>query len=126
MTVRRDCGKSISPYCVTRLRVYTGNHGRHRANHRPGGTGIPDRSNNMELKINSRKLGRTITFSRPGSSYIFADLNGQPGTLGNQICRDGSTTGSTLSYSGDSQEEFERICRNWYRAYLRHELEYAI
>lgn len=80
----------------------------------------------MELKINSRKLGRTITFSRPGSSYIFADLNGQPGTLGNQICRGGSTTGSTLSYSGDSQEEFERICRNWYRAYLRHELEYAI
>ena len=79
----------------------------------------------MEMQIKSRKLGRTITFSRPGSSYIFADLNGQPGTLGKQICRGGSTTGSTLSYSGDSQEEFERICRNWYRAYLRDELTWT-
>lgn len=75
----------------------------------------------MEMQIKSRKLGRTITFSTPGTSYIFADLNGQPGTLGNQICRGGSTTGSTLSYSGDSQEEFERICRRWYKAYIRDE-----
>ena len=75
----------------------------------------------MEMTIKSRILDRKITFTRPGSSYIYADLNGQPGILGNQICRGGSTTGSTLSYSGDSQEEFERICRNWYRACLRDE-----
>lgn len=71
----------------------------------------------MKLQITSRKHRRTITFSRPGSGYIFADLNGQPGTLGNQICSGGSTMGNTLSYSGDEQEEFETICRRWYRAY---------
>lgn len=73
----------------------------------------------MELTIHSRKLGRAITFSRPGSSSIYADLNGQPGTLGKQICRGGSTTGSTLSYSGEDQAEFEAICRRWYRAYRK-------
>ena len=73
----------------------------------------------MEMQIKSRKLGRTLTFSTPGTSYIFADLNGQPGTLGNQICRGGATTGSTLSYDGDNQEEFEKICRKWYKAYLK-------
>jgi len=76
----------------------------------------------MELKINSRKLGRTITFSRPGSSYIFADLNGKSGTLGCQICRGGGTMGSTLSYSGDDQAQFEAICRRWYRAHVRQEV----
>lgn len=75
----------------------------------------------MELKIKSRKLGRTITFSRPGSSYIFADLNGKPGTLGCQICSGGGTMGSTLSYDGDDQERFAAICRRWYRAHVRGE-----
>lgn len=77
----------------------------------------------MEMQIESRKLGRTLTFSRPGTSYIFADLNGQPGTLGNQVCRGGSTTGSTLSYDGDNQEEFEKICRKWYKAYLKNVID---
>lgn len=75
----------------------------------------------MEMQINSRKLGCTITFSRPGSSYIYADLNGQPGTLGRQICRGGNTSGNTLTYEGDDQAQFEAICRNWYRAYMRSE-----
>lgn len=71
----------------------------------------------MELVIKSRKLSKEITFSRPGSGYIYADLNGKAGTLGVQLCKGGLTMGSTLSYEGDSQEEFEKICRNWYRAY---------
>lgn len=71
----------------------------------------------MELTIKSRKLNREITFSRPGSSYIFADLNGKSGTMGNQICAGGSTMGSTLSYDGDDQAEFDAICRRWYRSY---------
>ena len=75
----------------------------------------------MELTITSRKLGRTITFSIPGSSYIYADLNGQPGCLGQQVCQGGRTAGSTLSYSGDDYARFEAICRRWYRAYLRTE-----
>lgn len=72
----------------------------------------------MQFTINSRKLKKTITFSRPGKSYIFADLNGQAGTLGNQLCKGGSLAGSTLAYDGSSQPEFERICRNWWKLYL--------
>ncbi len=73
----------------------------------------------MELTINSRKLNREITFSRPGSYYIYANLNGQPGTLGEQI-RDGN--GYTHSYEGEDKEGFEKVCRRWYRAHVRDKL----
>jgi len=73
----------------------------------------------MELTINSKILNKKITFSIPGNSYIFADLNGQPGTLGNQICTGGYTSGSTMSYSGQNRTDFESICRRWYRAYVK-------
>lgn len=75
----------------------------------------------MELTIKSRKLNSEITFTRPGSYYIYADLNGQPGTLGNQICDGGRTMGNTIGYRGDDQEQFEKICRRWYKAYIRDE-----
>lgn len=75
----------------------------------------------MKMQIRSRKLGRTITFSRPGPSYIWADLNGQPGRLGCQICHGGGTMGPTLSYSGDDLAQFAAVCRRWYRAYVRGE-----
>jgi hypothetical protein len=75
----------------------------------------------MIFTIKSRKLNKEITFSRPGSHYIYADLNGQPGTLGKQICEGGSTGGWTLMYSGDDQGQFEKVCRRWYRAYIRDE-----
>ena len=78
----------------------------------------------MELKIKSRKLGRTLTFSRPGSYYIYVDLNGQPGTLGKQICSGGSLRGETLYYSGEDEDAFARICRNWYRAFIVTEQDY--
>jgi hypothetical protein len=78
----------------------------------------------MELVIKSRKLGKAITFTRPGRDYIYADLNGRVGTLGVQICRGGYTMGSTLSYSGDNEEQFKRICRNWYRAALKGEVHH--
>jgi hypothetical protein len=70
------------------------------------------------MTIKSRKLGIAITFSQPGGGYVYADLNGQPGTLGVQICHGGRTTGSTISCSDSA---FERVCRKWYRAYLRNE-----
>ena len=73
----------------------------------------------FNFTINSRKLERTLTFSRPGKYYIFVDLNRQPGTLGNQICHGGGLLGNTISYSGEDQDVFERICRRWYRAYIR-------
>ena len=73
----------------------------------------------MELTVKSRKLNADITFSRPDGYYIFASLNGQPGTLGKQICKGGRTMGSTIGYSGEDQKEFEMICRRWYKAYIR-------
>jgi len=73
----------------------------------------------MKITINSRALGRKITFTRPGSSYVYVDLNGQPGTLGNQICDCGKLLGNAITYSGDDEAVFGRICRYWFRAYLR-------
>ena len=79
----------------------------------------------MELTIKSKKLGKTITFSRPGTGYIYADLNGNSGTLGKQLCEGGGTMGSTLSYSGEDEKEFAAICRRWYRAYAADQIEWA-
>lgn len=73
----------------------------------------------MKFTIKSRKLSSEITFCRPGSHYIFANLNGQPGTLGTQICAGGRTMGSTIEYSGDDMAQFAKICRRWYKAYMR-------
>lgn len=75
----------------------------------------------MKLAIRNQKLGRKITFSRPGSHYIFLDTNRQPGTLGHQP----TDHGSTLTYSGDDQGEFEKICRAWYRRH-KADLEAAL
>ena len=73
----------------------------------------------MKFTINSRKLNKPVTFSTSGTSYIYVDLNGQPGTLGNQICYCGSTAGSTMSYYGTDEKAFAGICRNWFKQYLR-------
>jgi len=72
----------------------------------------------MELTIKSRKLNRAITFWS-GRSYIFCDLNGQPGTLGNQICAGGRMTGPTVTCAANDQWDFERECRKWYRQFTR-------
>ena len=73
----------------------------------------------MRITINSRALNQEVTFSRPGSGYVYVDLNGQPGTLGNQICDGGKLMGNTITYSGDDDAQFARVCRNWFRASLR-------
>ena len=72
----------------------------------------------MNITINSRKLNQALTFSRPGPNYIYVDINGQPGTLGRQICSGGSLMGGTITYAGSDEAEFARICRNWYRSYI--------
>ena len=76
----------------------------------------------MNITINSRKLGRPVDFYRPGRGYIFVDLSGDgsnPGVLGRQICDGGKLIGRTISYSGEDEAVFARICRGWFRAYLR-------
>lgn len=76
----------------------------------------------MKHVIKSKKLGRVLTFTRPGSAYVFVDINGRAGTNGVQPCRGGGFMGSTLWYEGDSEDEFAAFCRRWYRAHLRREI----
>jgi hypothetical protein len=73
----------------------------------------------MQFTIKSRKLNTTLTFTRPSRSYIFVSINGKEGILGCQICQGGSLAGSTITYFGDNDTEFEAIVRKWYRSYLR-------
>lgn len=74
----------------------------------------------MRYQIDSRRLQRPVIFSRPGREYLYIDLNGQSGTLGQQICEGGQLRGSTITYRGEDRTQFERICKRWWRAYLRH------
>ena len=71
------------------------------------------------MEIKSKKLGKTLTFTQPGSFYIYVDLNGKPGSLGDQICYGGKLTGSTIGC--DNPEKFENVCKKWYRSYLKNE-----
>jgi len=71
----------------------------------------------MNLTIKSKILNTTLTFSRPGTASIYADINGLEGTRGKQICRGGELSGSTISYYGDDEKAFRSVCRAWYRAY---------
>jgi hypothetical protein len=78
----------------------------------------------MKFTINSRKLGREITFFAQNNGYIFVDLNGQPGILGNQICQGGYLGGNTLSFSGDDERAFAAKCRKWFGQYLKNRVQY--
>lgn len=71
----------------------------------------------MEFTINSRKHGK-VTFSRPGKSYVFVDINGLPRTLRKQICSGGYFLGNTISWEGD-HEGFKKLCRRWWKNYLK-------
>ena len=72
--------------------------------------------------IHSRKLNRDITFSLIGDfgskhyGYVYVDLNGKEGYLGNQICKGGYLMGSTIM---STDENFERVCKNWLRLYYK-------
>jgi len=72
----------------------------------------------MKTTINSRNHGEVEFFCPASGKYVWVNLNGKPGTLGNQICKGGELMGSTMSYYGEP-EGFEKFCRNWWNAYLR-------
>jgi hypothetical protein len=76
----------------------------------------------MHVTIKSKCYGE-LTFSRPGSHYIYCDMGvaRDHGTLGQQICKGGGLTGSTIMYTGDDEQELRKICRNWLRARARSE-----
>jgi len=73
----------------------------------------------MRFSINSRVLNETFDFWAPDNGgYVRLEKGHNIGTLGHQICHEGRLSGSTVSCAG-SQDEFERICRNWYRSHMR-------
>lgn len=71
----------------------------------------------MKYSFFSTKLRQDIVFSRPGTGYVYVDFNECPDSA-MQICAGGSLHGSTIAYYGDSQEEFEKVCKKWWRKYL--------
>lgn len=76
----------------------------------------------MELTINSKTMKQPVCFYRSISGYIHVDLSGTrdyPVSLGYPICDGGTMIGRRISYAGESDAEFARICRNWFKSYLR-------
>lgn len=71
----------------------------------------------------TREFGE-ITFSAPAASdtdtgYVFVDTNGQPGTLGKQICDGGDFRGSTIRATHETlksaAQKWLRQRRDWMR-----------
>ena len=78
----------------------------------------------MRYVIKSKILNRTFEFwanDGKNGGYVYLESDGKPGTLGNQICAGGRFTGSTLSATNQTMP---RVCRSWYRAFLRQEREF--
>ena len=73
----------------------------------------------MKFTINSKKLDKPVEFSIPGNAYIYVDLNGYPGILGDQLCYGGHLMGDTMVYHGEDESVFKKICRAWFKSYLR-------
>jgi hypothetical protein len=70
-----------------------------------------------DFEIKSKVLGKTVYFwKNPGHSYVYTNLEERGKGLGRQICVGGGFTGSTLIASDESMA---RVCRRWYRAYIK-------
>ena len=65
----------------------------------------------MHLIINSKKLGKKITFSRIGEQYIYVD------GIVDGVSDVGKING--ISYAGDDKRTFIHICLRWFRSYTR-------
>lgn len=73
----------------------------------------------MKTTISTKSHGEITFFVPILGGYVWVDLNGKSGTLGNQICRGGNLRGSTKSFHGDDRAAFDKLCRNWWKAYLK-------
>lgn len=71
----------------------------------------------------TREFGE-VTFSAPAAtedraSYVYVDTNGQPGTLGRQICYGGDFSGSTVTATTGglkaAAQAWMRQRRDWMR-----------
>ena len=79
----------------------------------------------MKLTIISRKHQKEFFFIRPGASYILVEIDNKHNKQTTshwprrQICHGGGFRGETVSYDGDDQEAFNKVCRAWYRSWKR-------
>jgi hypothetical protein len=69
------------------------------------------------MVIKSKIMGRTFVFHHASNGYVYVDLNGLAGVLGNQICEAGRLQGATIRCY--SASDLKRVCLNWYRSYVR-------
>lgn len=72
------------------------------------------------LIIKSRSLEQEFYFFGTGS-YIFVYVGEEKEP--SQICMGGGFLGATACYNEELEGDFERVCRNWYRAYLKYSFE---
>lgn len=90
----------------------------------------------LEFTIKSRKLQKTVTFCRPIDFHIYVDLNGQEGSQGWILLKNGYSKfdfpfedclgvygddddDRPIDDIGDVQREFNRICLKWWRMYIK-------
>lgn len=72
----------------------------------------------MRFTITSRKLRKTFEFWAPSyGGYIYLQYPDKDGSLGDRICSGGGFRGDTLS--AKTEEQFEAVCRGWYRQHLQ-------
>lgn len=83
------------------------------------------------LEIHSRKYGIKFLFYSCSWSggYIIVNIDyfgadgdsAEDGSLSStkQPCKNGAFRGETLTYVGSDQDEFNAICRRWYRGWKR-------
>ena len=79
----------------------------------------------MRLTIKAKKEIETFNktqkpvfefWAPDNGGYVRLESDGKSGTSGQQICDGGCFSGPTVSCS---PANFKRVCRSWYRAYMR-------
>ena len=83
----------------------------------------------MRLTIKSKTEIETLTgtekpvfefWAPEQGGYVRLESRGKSGTLGQQICEGGGFSGGTISAT---PENFDRVCRSWYRAYIKQSIK---
>jgi hypothetical protein len=70
----------------------------------------------MNYTIKTRKFGALTFWCQDGGGYVYVDINGQHGCLGQQICEGGGFRGNTV-YSKDLPTSAHR----WWKQYSKME-----
>lgn len=75
----------------------------------------------MKVELYSERLGRTLTFTKPGGCYVHVDLNDGVHEAPVPICQGGKLTGA---YIGDVRYDIrvlESIAERWLAEYEKNQ-----